>query len=127
MDQFDPSRDFNAWMRGIIRFEYLHWARKRQESALEPEVLDHLDQLHAQTESARRNGDDVLAVVRSCVAELPEAMREVVNSFYANGLSCVEIAQKSESSETAVRKRLQRGREHVETCLSGKLNLVPQS
>ncbi len=123
LDRFDSSRDFGAWMRGILHFEYRHWARKRSEVPMDDEALALIDRLHTEIESGLEDRNAVFEMVRQCVTALPESLRWVVQSVYTTGLSCPEIALAEETTEAAIRKRLQRGREQVAFCLQKKSNL----
>lgn len=123
LDRFESGRDFGSWLRGILRFEYRRWARKRRDVPVDDEVLDLIDELHAGIEENLDDRNAVFELVRQCVAALPESLRETVKQVYATGLSCPEIAEAQGASETSIRKRLQRGREKVAACLQSKSNL----
>lgn len=111
MDRFDPTQDFGAWMRGIVRYEYLHWIRKRKEVPIDDEILDRIDHLHAELQDRSSDHEDLMDAVRQCVTSLPEQLRETVVAVYQAGLSCPELATRDQASESAIRKRLQRGRD----------------
>ena len=116
MDRFDPSQDFGAWMRGIVRFEYLHWIRKQKEVSLDDEIIERIESLHAQLQDRSGEHEDLIDAVRQCVASLPEQLRETVVAVYQAGMSCPELAARGQGSESALRKRLQRGRDFVAEC-----------
>src|SRR5256885_15185880 len=42
--KFDSSRDFGAWVRGIVRFKYLEWTRAHRAEQLDGAVLDRIEQ-----------------------------------------------------------------------------------
>lgn len=123
LDQFDPKRDFGSWVRGMVRYEYFHWARKRKLIPLEDDSLERIDHIHAQLSEATDHSEDLFDRVRQCVRALPEALRSVVELVYTDGLSCPEIANREDASEVAIRKRLQRGRDQVAACLETKTQI----
>ncbi|MBA3847602.1 MAG: sigma-70 family RNA polymerase sigma factor [Planctomycetes bacterium] len=121
LPDYDPARDFAAWMRGIIRFKYLEWKRSRQEQPLDAEVLEGLETLHCAWDDADRDaGGDVLTALRQCMPRLADLMRRPLELFYFDAKSCAEIASELGASEEVVRKRLQRGREMLLACITGR-------
>ena len=120
MDRFDPSQDFGAWMRGIVRFEYLHWIRKHREVPIDDEIIERIENPHAQLQDRSGEHEDLMDAVRQCVTSLPDQLRETVMAVYQAGMSCPELAKRDQASESAVRKRLQRGRDFVAECLQKK-------
>ena len=46
LTRFDASRDFGAWVRGIIRMKYLEWTRSQRTERLSESQLEELDARH---------------------------------------------------------------------------------
>ena len=70
---FDASRDFGAWMRGIIRHSALAWRRAHRQPPIKETVLRDLEQLHMRwSEQAREEGQDPLDALRECLSRLAE-------------------------------------------------------
>jgi len=119
--RFDPSRDFAAWVRGIVRMKWLE-SRRRRERPLDDAALAALDEGHRGFDAAEAaTGDDALATLRGCVAHLDDALRETVELFYLQELPCQAVAERTGVSVEAVKKRLQRARAALGECLGRKL------
>ncbi len=123
LDRFDQSRDFGAWMRGILRKKFLHHLERRKEQPLSPAALAALEQVHSDWDVSERNGQgDALTALQHCLGELGDLLRRCVDAFYREGRTVADIARDVGSSEEVVRKRLQRGREALAECV--RLRLV---
>src|SRR5438876_2266457 len=44
--KFDPTRDFAAWVRGIVRMKYLEWTRSSRTQAIDGAVIDSIEERH---------------------------------------------------------------------------------
>jgi RNA polymerase sigma factor (sigma-70 family) len=120
--KFDASRDFGAWVRGIVRFKYLEWTRAHRAEQLDAAVLDGIEQQHQAWDRAAEEGrEDAAAAVRDCVRKLPPHLGETLDLFYRNEDSCTAIAGRLNISEVVVRKRLQRARESLAECIRRRL------
>ena len=122
LPDFDPSRDFAAWMRGIVRMKHLEWSRARRETPADPALLEGLDRRHA---SWSRPGHDLFDALDRCLQSLPVEFRAVVDLFYRAGKSGPEIARGSGETEESVRKRLQRARGMLGACVQGRMEESP--
>lgn len=121
LGRFDPSRDFAAWVRGIVRMKWLE-SHRRRERPVDDATLAALDESHRRLEvSEAESGRDALATLRGCVARLDGALRETVELFYLQELPCQAVAERTGVSVEAVRKRLQRAREALGDCLGRHL------
>ncbi len=115
--RFDPSRDFAAWVRGIVRMKWLE-SHRRRERPVDDATLAALDEGHRRLEiNEAESGVDALATLRGCVARLDGALRETVELFYLQELPCQAVAERTGVSVEAVRKRLQRARAALGDCL----------
>ncbi|MBN1669651.1 MAG: sigma-70 family RNA polymerase sigma factor [Kiritimatiellae bacterium] len=125
LDQFDASRDFGHWVRGIVRMKYLEWTRRRREYPLDEGTLEGLDREHAKWDRAAEDGrEDVLAALRKCLAGLREVARHTVELFYLRSMTCAAIAAELGATEVGVKKRLQRGREALAACMDRRLRMI---
>jgi RNA polymerase sigma-70 factor (ECF subfamily) len=118
--RFDPSRDFAAWMRGIVRMKWLE-SRRRRERPFDDEALAALEEGHRRLDAGEAGGDDALATMRGCVAKLDDTLRETVELFYLQELPCQAVAERTGVSIEAVKKRLQRARAALGDCLGRRL------
>lgn len=122
LGRFDASRDFGAWVRGIIRMKYLEWIRSKRLERLSESQLEELDARHRQWDRAAEEGrGDALEALRRCREELGGHILETLDRFYSDHLSCAEIAARLGVSEVVVRKRLQRARDVLGECLRKRL------
>ncbi len=44
--RFDATRDFGAWVRGIVRMKYLEWARRCRTQPVDGALLDSIEERH---------------------------------------------------------------------------------
>ncbi len=123
--KYDASRDFGAWVRGIVRMKYLEWVRARRTEQLDAAVLDAIDHQHQMWDRAAREGrEDAVFAIKDCLKRLPPHLGEAIEMFYRADQPCAEIAGKLGTTEAVVRKRLQRARESLAECIRRRQNQV---
>ena len=125
MDRFDHSKDFGAWMRGVVRNKWREHLRKNnREVQLEDDALEVMES-QAQGWQADRldGGPSVFIKLENCLKKLPENMANAVKLSYTDGLTSDEAAEKLGISSANLRKRLERARLKLKDCLS--LNQAP--
>lgn len=120
LDDYDRSRPFAPWLRGIAQKLVLehHRRGRARATATDPAILAELDlrydRLAALPGDTFRDRADRLL---SCLGKLPEAMRHAIEMVYARGLLLAAAADALDSSEEAVKKRVQRGRRLLADCI----------
>ncbi len=122
LDDFDPTRPFGPWLRGIARKLVLAHSRRQVRNLCNPAVLDQLEARLDQL--ASQHGDtweEKLEVLRACVKSLPEHYRTVVTHRYFQQQAIRQVSESLELSTAAVKKRLQRARSLVLECIQDKL------
>lgn len=117
LDDFDVTRDFGKWVRGILYKKFQEWLRKHKERATDPSVFSAVDHQHSLWDQAPEK-HAVLNALDRCLDELPAAMVEVVRMFYHDDLSGREIANRLEAQEATIRKRLERARANLANCIN---------
>jgi RNA polymerase sigma-70 factor (ECF subfamily) len=124
LGDYDRSRPFGPWLRGIAQRLVLEHRRRKAGRAvpMDPAVLAELDRRFDDLASGpgdtfRERAERVL----NCLAKLPEAMRHSIEMVYARGLLIAAAAQALGSTEEAVKKRVQRGRQLLAQCLAGQI------
>jgi RNA polymerase sigma-70 factor (ECF subfamily) len=123
IETFDTTQDFPRWVRGIVRNKYRDWVRSHGEVCLAEEVLEAIDGRFDAWEAARReSGEDLTSLLRGCLAELAESMRQVVELFYFQDRTCLHIAEVTGVNVVTVKKRLQRGRDALGECIERRKN-----
>jgi len=122
LDDFDETRAFGPWLRGIAKNLVLAHHRKRVSRALDPAALERVDsrlgQLSAQPGDT---WDEKLQVLRICVDSLPEHYRKVVELRYFHQQAVRQVSEVLQVSNAAVKKRLERARSRVLDCVQRKL------
>lgn len=124
-DRFDPARPLRPWMLRIAS-NLAHSALRRPRR-----VTGGLDETEAREPVDPRTGEaavearNELAAIRTIVAALPPADRELFHLRYHEGLGPSEIAGIVEKSEGAVSVALHRMKEKIRTELDGKSGKEP--
>ena len=117
-EEFDPSRNFEAWAFGITRNKLLHSRRDvaTRRMVLTGEISERLAEKLSSPEArpAPRHGR-----LKECLGRLAARAREVVEMKYDRDLSAEAIAEVTGSSANAVRILLCRVRRSLARCLSG--------
>ncbi len=119
LDDYDRTRPFGPWLRGIASNLVLEYRRKNARGAMscEPEILEALE--HHFNATSRMHGDtfrERAGKLSDCLTRLPEKLREVVELAYARGMLLRQIAESLSAGEEAVKKRIQRAREALIDC-----------
>lgn len=121
-DDFDTSRPFGPWLRGIaVRAAMAATRKAGRERPMSEELLIAIE---ARVQRLEEIGlDDPGAVTREledCVQRLPEVFRECIECE-ARGIGpMARIATVVGLDVEVVKKRLQRGRRHLAECLRRK-------
>lgn len=130
-DDYDRGRPLAAWLRGIARKLILSHYSQRGKGPVycDEAVLQALDERMAHIDT--RSGDtwrDKIAALEVCMERLPGPLRRCVELFYRDNCKTEEIADQMDSTREAVKKRLQRARKLLASCLRSKgvFPLVPQ-
>ena len=121
--EYDRSRPFGAWLRGIAkRLVLAHWRTAAREVPASGElVLDQVDQRLGQLE--RQSGDTLdqkVAALKECIERLAPMYREPIDLHYQHRRTTEWIAQHLATTKDAVQKRLQRARVALAECLEAK-------
>ncbi|NQZ68176.1 MAG: sigma-70 family RNA polymerase sigma factor [Lentisphaeria bacterium] len=122
LSTFDASRNFGAWMRGIVRIKFLEWCRKKKEFAISPAELDLLEEQHHEWDNLANEPGDIMNALAHCMKTLPNEMGETVDLYYLKELSGTETAKQLDVQESTIRKRLQRARQKLALCINNRLS-----
>lgn len=123
LDEFDASKDFAAWVRGIVRNRCRESRRARQKLVLVDEgTLHAIEQQHLSWDAQESEHDGcLLRALQSCLAKLPDMLQQAVNLFYLQKLSGADVASRIGVEEATIRKRLQRARQALGDCITHTL------
>lgn len=121
LSDFDRSRSFGAWVRGIGCRIAMDHAGRRRIAAMDPVVLQEVE-----AHSAAFDGDHSiafqsrLATLDDCIERLPEEYAQAVRLVYSAQLPLRTIASNLSMTEEAIKKRIQRARAMLGECLRHK-------
>ena len=120
LDDFDRSRPFGPWLRGIASRLVMAQRRKYARDLLrcDTELLEVLERKFERLDEQEGDGfRQKIRRLRACMKMLPENMREVIELAYGRGLLLREIATTLDGSIEAIKKRIQRARTHLALCI----------
>ena len=118
--EYDPSRPFGAWARGIAVNKVLRELREQRRfpAVLEPDAIEAIcrafDREVCDTDGRR----DALA---ECVGRLPLRSRELLEMRYEKGWSCEDISKQLSLSCDAVYQAFSRVRAKLAMCVDWRL------
>jgi RNA polymerase sigma-70 factor (ECF subfamily) len=123
LGRFDVTRDFGAWLRGIIRNKWREYLRRHaREVDVDDATLEAWESRFTQWDANRSTGNsDLLATLDDCLKHLPDAMGEAVRRFYYLEEPGERIATALGIDTSTFRKRLERARHALRTCLDRKI------
>jgi RNA polymerase sigma-70 factor (ECF subfamily) len=130
-DAYDPNRPWLPWAGTILHNLLVTSLRQRARQDIQsaPDVsLDELsgrgptpDEAVAQSENHAR----LSQALKSCLEELSQELREVLQSYEVDGLTQAEIAARQGVATSTVCKHLAKARELMRACLEKKLGGEP--
>lgn len=120
LPDYDRSRPFAPWLRGIAQVLVLEHGRKKRARPItaDPDVLMEIDRRFDLL--GRSSGDtfrEKAERVWGCVGRLPEAMREAIHLVYVRGVQIGAAAESLNVGREAFGKRVQRARQLLAECL----------
>ena len=121
-DDFDPSRPFGPWLRGIAARTALAACRKAgRERPVGDDLLQALEVRVGRLERMEIEDHGAWArELEDCIRRLPENYRDCIECEARGARSVKEIAHAVDLGIEVVKKRLQRGRRHLADCLRRK-------
>lgn len=130
-DDYDRSRPFAAWLRGIAGKNILTWHRKRgrEPKWCDDATLNHfshtiagIQQLHGDTFQEK------LEALHECIQALPTGYHDVIRLRFEDDLMPAAVADALSSKTETVKKQLQRAKGLLFDCISRKITRAsPQS
>ncbi len=128
LPDYDRSRPFGPWLRGIARMIALDYASKNARVRVaSPEVMESVERDLRAFERFTGTGAEAavsfrerLAALDDCLARLPEPYAAVVQSVYRDAHTLAHLARSLGENEETLKKRLQRARALLGECLGSK-------
>ena len=120
LEEYDESRDFGNWVRGIVRIKYLEHYRHNHEIPMSEEIIDLIDSNYNYRDAAEKHataGENLFQVLNECIGKLNDEQRAVMEKFYYQRQKTGEIARSENLNEATVRKRLERVRSMLKDCI----------
>jgi RNA polymerase sigma-70 factor (ECF subfamily) len=135
LGDYDRTRPFGPWLRGIARMIALEYAGKRARMRIaDPAAMDAIEHDFAAFDHFRGTGAEAamsfrerLAALDECLAKLPAMYANAVQSAYRDSHTLAQIAASCGESEETIKKRLQRARAMLESCLGTKGMFGPRA
>jgi len=124
LGRFDVTRDFGAWMRGIVRNKWRELLRRNsREVDVDDQTLETWENLFAAWDGNRQQQatGDLFDSLDDCLRRLPDTMRQPIRRFYYHDESGDQLASALGIAPPTLRKRLQRARQLLRDCLDQKL------
>lgn len=115
---FDHSKDFGAWVRGILRYKYKESLRKNKKLVyLNPDDLQTLEE-HFLQASINKSPNPLLESLNRCLVKLPEKLKSAIEVVYYQRQSAKNAAKILGITSPALRKRLERARQALAQCIT---------
>lgn len=127
LDEFDRTRPFGPWLRGIA--SRIVMARSRKDSRCiyvsDEEALEYLSQKFESFQCLA--GDtfaDKLSALDDCIERLPDKDQECIRLKYSQGISVEQLAKTLDIAFEAAKKRLWRAKQKLVDCINEKMTTV---
>ena len=123
-EDYDRSRPFGAWLRGIASKNVLAWYRRNAKDhiACDQSTLEYFsDQLSRVQNLPGDTFDEKLEALRGCIDALPVGYKESVRLRYQEDLKPAAMAEKLVRNVETVKKQLQRAKSLLFECIGRKL------
>lgn len=120
-ESYDSARPFSPWLRGIAsRIVLKHRERYTKDVFLcrpDPDLLESLNSRFDTMAKSHEDFEDLVDQLRRCLGELSGRIHDAIDLAYRDGFKFRQIAERLGSSEEAVKKRIQRGRQLLADCI----------
>jgi RNA polymerase sigma-70 factor (ECF subfamily) len=122
LGRFDVTRDFGAWLRGIVRNKWReHLRRHSREVDVDDATLEAWEnRMTGWSPNSSSADPGMLDALDDCLKRLPDAMGVAVRRFYYQNEPGETISDSLGIDAATLRKRLQRARQSLRDCLDRK-------
>ena len=127
MDDYDVSRPFGPWLRGIAHKIVLAQFSKAKGKVtiMDSESLEYLSQRFESVQSLKGDTiDEKLEALRDCIALLPDHERQCVELRYSQNLMPAELSDRLSVALETIKKRLLRAKQRLVQCITSKMEAI---
>jgi RNA polymerase sigma-70 factor, ECF subfamily len=118
-----------AWLRGVARNQLLMYFRKARSNPMSSDplvlqqALEQADQVWATELLREGDGFDYSEALQGCLANLQGTQRRVLDMFYGEEFSRVQIAEALNMTEDGIKSLLRRVRTALRRCVHTRLGV----
>lgn len=123
-DDYDRTRPFAAWLRGIAAKNILAWNRKsaRSHVSCDEATLEYFGGVLTQIQRLEGDSfDEKLDALRACIEMLPSSYRETIRLRYEENMMPAALANHQAAKLETVKKQLRRAKVLLFDCITRKL------
>ncbi|WP_076418095.1 sigma-70 family RNA polymerase sigma factor [Colwellia sp. UCD-KL20] len=121
--EFEQSKPFRPWLRGIAFNLLKNYWRKHTEIAVGADVeLDLLINEEINLQYAEQNESAAAIALETCVENLDDNFKKLIHQHYHFGFSIAELTRQYSVGHSTMTMRLYRIRERLKDCIKGKLS-----
>ncbi len=124
LDEFDRSKPFGPWLRGIAARTLMASRRTASKFVLtdDAEALEYLNERLERVSCLSGDTlDEKLDALRDCVSRLTASDRECIEMRFRDDLMPAAISERVGIALETIKKRLFRAKQQLQTCLERKL------
>lgn len=126
-DDFDRSRPFGAWLRGIASKNVQAWYRRNSKDhvACDLQTLDYFSETFSRIHNLPGDTfDEKLTALRQCIEALPDNYQQTIRLRYEEELMPADVAQRLKRGTETVKKQLLRAKAMLLQCINQKMSLA---
>jgi len=123
LKHFRQEAKFSTWLVGIARIKVLEFlraeikARKKRKQFFEAEIASRQISRLENQDRERDLAQQRLSAMQSCLDQLPEQSRELIDRYYFNQQPATSIAAESNVSSGSIQMKLLRIRRILQKCI----------
>ncbi|AQT67674.1 RNA polymerase sigma factor [Anaerohalosphaera lusitana] len=119
-DEFEIGTNFAAWASTVARYRILEFRRQKKKNHphLSPKTLEILS---GEADHALQDTAPKLKALKKCLSELPVKDHRVIDMKYRHGIGVNSIADKFQTSASAIYRTLTRTKEVLMRCVNKKI------
>lgn len=113
-----------AWLRRVVHHKAVDCVRKESNQTEAVERLSHIvaEFMHSRLDGPHyKSANEQVVALNECMQKLNDGARLLLNDFYGEKHSCVDLASRYQRSENALRLQLSRIRKGLKICVDGKM------